>query len=304
MIERDVFKGLAEFLAVARTKSFRKAADGLGVSAVAVGATIRTLEERLEAKLFHRTTRRVELTPAGFLLLQRIGPLAGTLSETLQEIQDQGDELGGTLRICVQTLALDPVLDPALILFADRHPGVSVDVEIREGRTDLLANGFDLGIRLGEYIEDDMVAVRIPMPVDWRIVGSRSYLARFGRPEVPKDVLAHRCIRRRWPGQDQHYRWEFSVSRRIVLVDPPGRLMVSSFATAMRLVAAGLGLCYLTREMSAELARTADVEEVLTGYMPPPNFLYAYFSPANRENRRVRAFLDCVKEVRSAEAGT
>ncbi|MBL9055379.1 MAG: LysR family transcriptional regulator [Rhodobacteraceae bacterium] len=299
MLDRDVFKGLAEFLAVARSKSFRKAADGLGVSAVAVGATIRHLEERLEAKLFHRTTRRVELTPAGFLLLERIGPLAGTLTETLQAIHDQAAELGGTLRICVQTLALDPVLDPALIIFAERYPGVTVDVEIREGRTDLLANGFDLGIRLGEYIEDDMVAMRIPLPVHWRIVGSRSYLDRFGRPEVPKDVMAHRCIRRRWPGQDQHYRWEFSVNHRIVLVDPPGRLTVSSFATAMRLVAAGNGLCYLTREMFSDLARHADVEEVLTGYMPPPNFLYTYFSPASRENRRIRAFVDCIRELRS-----
>jgi DNA-binding transcriptional LysR family regulator len=85
---------------------------------------------------------------------------------------------------------------------------------------------------------------------------------------------------------------------RIVLVDPPGRLTVASFGTAMRLVAAGLGICYLTREMSAELARSADVEEVLTAYMPPPNFLYAYFSPASQDNRRVRAFVDCIRELR------
>lgn len=300
MTERDLFKGLAEFLAVARSKSFRKAAEELGVSAVAVGVTVRQLEERLESKLFHRTTRRVELTPAGFLLLDRIAPLAGAMRDTVEEIHDQGTHLGGTLRVCVQTLALDPVLDPALILFSQRHPGVAVDVEIREGRTDLLASGFDLGIRLGEYIENDMVAVRIPLPVYWRIVGSRDYLERCGRPEVPKDVLSHTCIRRRWPGQDQHYRWEFAINRRAMLVDPPGRLTVSSFTTAMRLVAAGHGLCYLTREMSAELARTADVEEVLTSYMPPPNFLYAYFSPASRENRRVRAFVDCIHALRHA----
>jgi DNA-binding transcriptional LysR family regulator len=122
MLERDAFKGMAEFLAVARSKSFRKAADGLGVSAVAVGATIRQLEERLETRLFHRTTRRVELTPAGFLLLDRIAPLAGALTDTLHEIHDQRQDLGGTLRICVQALALEPVLEPALTLFAGRHP--------------------------------------------------------------------------------------------------------------------------------------------------------------------------------------
>ena len=226
MLERELFKGLAEFLAVARSKSFRKAATELGISAVAVGATVRQLEERLEAKLFHRTTRRVELTSAGFLLMERIAPLAGAITDTLQLIQDQGADLGGTLRICVQTLALDPVLEPSLVLFAERHPGVTVEVEVREGRTDLLASGFDLGIRLGEFIENDMVAVRIPQPVYWRIVGNRAYLDRFGRPEVPKDLVLHRCIRRRWPGQDQYYRWEFAINRRSVLVDPPGRLTV------------------------------------------------------------------------------
>lgn len=214
-------------------------------------------------KLFHRTTRRVELTSAGFLLMERIAPLAGAMTDTLQLIQDQGADLGGTLRICVQTLALDPVLEPSLVLFAERHPGVTVEVEVREGRTDLLASGFDLGIRLGEFIENDMVAVRIPQPVYWRIVGNRAYLDRFGRPEVPKDLVLHRCIRRRWPGQDQYYRWEFAINRRSVLVDPPGRLTVSSFTTAMRLSLVGHGLCHPTREMSAELARTADIEEVL-----------------------------------------
>lgn len=300
MTKRDLFKGMAEFLAVARTKNFRKAAEGLGISAVAVGATIRQLEERLATKLFHRTTRRVELTSAGLLLLERVAPLAGTLGETVEELQDQRTDLGGTLRICVQALALDAVLDPALVLFAARHPGVAVEVDIREGRPDLLAEGFDLGIRLGEYIEGDMVAVRIPRPMRWQVVGTRGYFERHGRPEVPKDIMAHSCIRRRLPGQDQRYRWEFAVNGRIVVVDPPGQLTVASFSTAMQLVAAGQGLGYLTQEMCADLAGRADLVQVLTGYMPPPDFLYAYFSPANRDNRRVRAFVECIRAVGGA----
>lgn len=298
MQERDLFKGMAEFLAVARTKNFRRAAQGLGVSAVAVGATVRQLEERLATQLFHRTTRRVELTPAGLLLLDRLAPLAGSLGEVVEELQDQRAELGGTLRLCVQALALEAVLEPALVLFAGRHPGVAVEVDIREGRPDLLAEGFDMGIRLGEYIEGDMVAVRIPRPVTWRVVATPGYLERHGRPEVPKDVLAHHCIRRRLPGQDRHYRWEFAVNGRIAELDPPGRLTVASFATAMRLVAAGLGLGYLTQEMCDDLGRETEIRQVLSGYMPPPNFLYAYFSPANRQNRRVRAFVDCIQALK------
>lgn len=299
MTERDLFKGLPEFLAVARTKNFRKAAQGLGVSSVAVGATVRQLEERLASKLFHRTTRRVELTSAGLLLLERLGPLAEGLEETLKDLQDRRAELGGTLRICVQALALETVLDPALELFAARHPGVAVHAEIREGRPDLLAEGFDMGIRLGEYIQSDMVAARIPQPVNWRVVATRAYLERHGRPEVPKDVMAHHCIRRHLPGQEQPYRWEFAINSRIIELEPPGKMTVAAFSTAMRLVGAGLGLGYLTESMCRELATVADIQEVLTGYMPPPNYLYTYFSPANRENRRVRAFVECIRALDS-----
>jgi DNA-binding transcriptional LysR family regulator len=299
VLERDLFKGLPEFLAVSRTKNFRKAAAGLGISPVAVGATIRNLEERLQIKLFHRTTRRVELTTAGLLLLKRLEPLTAVLTETLEDLQDRRAELHGTLRICVQALALDTVLDPALQSFAVRHPGVSVEVEIREGRPDLVAEGFDMGVRLGEYIQGEMVAVRIPQPVNWRVVGTRDYFRRQGRPEVPKDVMAHRCIRRHLPGQGQPYRWEFAVNRRIIELEPPGNLTVSSFSTAMGLVAAGLGLGYLTEDMCRELALRVDIEQVLAIYMPPPNFLYAYYSPANRENRRVRAFVESIRALGS-----
>lgn len=300
MAERDLFKGLPEFLAVAEAKNFRKAAQGLGVSAVAVGATIRQLEERLSSRLFHRTTRRVELTTAGLLLLDRLRPLTGALEETLEDLQDRRSELGGTLRICVQAMALETVLDPALGIFAARHPGVAVHAEIREGRPDLLTEGFDIGIRLGEYIQGDMVAARIPQPISWRVVGTRDYLDRHGRPEVPKDVLAHHCIRRHIPGQEKPYRWEFTTNGRIIELEPPGKLTVASFSTAMRLVGAGLGLGYLTESMCRSLRATTEIQEVLTGYMPPPNYLYTYFSPANRENRRVRAFIDCIRSLNLA----
>ena len=295
MSERELFKGLPEFLAVSRAKNFRKAAAALGISPVAVGTTIRQLEERLEAKLFHRTTRRVELTTAGILLLDRLEPLAGALRETLEDLQDRRVELGGTLRICVQELALDTVLDPALRTFAARHPGVAVHVEIREGRPDLLAERFDMGVRLGEYIQGDMVAMRIPQPVNWRVVGARDYFDRNGRPEVPKDVMGHHCIRRHVPGQDQVYRWEFAINQRVTELEPPGNLTVSSFSTAKGLVGAGLGLGYLTVGMCRALSARTAIQEVLTSYMPPANYLYAYFSPANRDNRRVRAFLDCIR---------
>ncbi len=295
MSERELFKGMPEFLAVARSKSFRRAGEDLGVTAVAVGAAVRQLEERLGMTLFHRTTRRVELTAAGAILNDRMSRLTISLNETLDQMRDRQHTLSGQLRICVQSLALDAVLTPALIAFNAAHPDVQVEVDVREGRTDMIGEGFDLGIRLGEYIEDEMIAVRISRPVDWRVAAHPDYLVAHGRPQAPADILGHECIRRIWPSTRRRYRWEFQVDNRPLEVDPPGHLTVASFAVARRLVAAGRGLCYLTTDMIDMIP--SPVETVLDTFMPPPNYLYAYFSPAERDNRRIRAFLDCMRPL-------
>lgn len=295
MTEREIFKGMPEFLAVARSKNFRRAGEDLGVTAVAVGAAIRQLEERLGMTLFHRTTRRVELTAAGSMLFDRMSRLTGGLQDTLTEMRDRQHTLSGQLRICVQSLALDVALAPALIAFNAAHPEVLVEVDVREGRTDLIGEGFDLGIRLGEYIEDEMIAVRISRPVDWRVVAHPDYLDAHGRPQTPGDLLGHHCIRRIWPATRRIYRWEFQVDTRPLEVDPPGVLTVASFAVAKQLVAAARGLSYLTTDMIATIP--SKTETVLQSFMPPPNYLYAYFTPAERDNRRIRAFLDCMRPL-------
>lgn len=295
MSERELFKGMPEFLAVARSKSFRRAGEDLGVTAVAVGAAVRQLEGRLGMTLFHRTTRRVELTAAGAMLNDRMSRLTVSLNETLDQMRDRQHTLSGQLRICVQSLALDVALTPALIAFNAAHPDVSVEVDVREGRTDLIGEGFDLGIRLGEYIEDEMIAVRISRPVDWRVVAHSDYLDAHGRPQTPDDLLGHHCIRRIWPATRRTYRWEFQVDTRPLEVDPPGVLTVASFAVAKQLVAAARGLSYLTTDMIATIP--AKTETVLEAFMPPPNYLYAYFTPAERDNRRIRAFLDCMRPL-------
>ena len=221
MSERELFKGMPEFLAVARSKSFRRAGEDLGVTAVAVGAAVRQLEERLGMTLFHRTTRRVELTAAGAILNDRMSRLTISLNETLDQMRDRQHTLSGQLRICVQSLALDAVLTPALIAFNAAHPDVQVEVDVREGRTDMIGEGFDLGIRLGEYIEDEMIAVRISRPVDWRVAAHPDYLVAHGRPQAPADILGHECIRRIWPSTRRRYRWEFQVDNRPLRWIPP-----------------------------------------------------------------------------------
>lgn len=297
MSEREIFKGMPEFLAVARRKSFRQAGEDLGVTPVAIGAAVRQLEDRLGMTLFHRTTRRVEMTAAGNILYERMSGLTASLHETLAEMRDRRDTLSGHLRICTQSLALDVALTPALIAFNAAYPDVEVEVDVREGRTDLIGEGFDLDIRLGQYIENDMIAVRISRPVDWRVAAHRDYLDSRGRPKTPDDLMMHDCILRIWPGTRLRYRWEFQMDGRPLEVAPPGSLTVASFKVAQGLVAAGRGLCYLTRDMLAAIP--AQVETVLDDFMPSPNYLYAYFSPAERENRRIRAFLDCMRPMMS-----
>lgn len=292
MFDRELFKGMPEFLAVARRKSFRQAGEDLGVTAVAVGTAVKQLEERLGMALFHRTTRRVALTASGEILFERMAPLTDSLRETMAAMRDRQHTLTGNLRICTQSLALESVVNPALVRLHEDYPGISVDVYVRNEPTDLTAGEFDLGIRLGEYIEEDMVAVRIPLPVNWQVAGRRDYLEQFGRPTTPQDILKHRCIRRIWPNTSHPYRWEFQIEQRLVEVDPPGQFSVASFSAAMHLVGAGAGLCYLTTEMINKIP--GDIEKILEEYMPPPNYLYAYFLPAERENRRIRAFLDCL----------
>lgn len=297
MPSRDLFKGMQEFLVLGQTKNFRRAAEILGVTPSAVGSTIRQVEARLGVPLFHRTTRRVEFTPAGQLLFDRFLPVLGALEETMQELGEFRDAESGMLRICVQSLALEDVLHPVLPVFRERFPDVALEIEQREGPADLLRLGFDVGIRLDDYIEPEMVAYPIPHPVEWVVAASTAYLDRHGRPQTPSDLLSHRCIRRRWINSDQHYRWQFALEGRTITVDPPSMLTVSDFTTLVAMVGAGEGLGYITRSMVAQLSEKLAVEEVLGTYMPSPDRMYAYYSPATRGIRRVRAFIETLRQV-------
>lgn len=295
MSARDIFKGMHEFLLVGQTRNFRKAAEIIGISPAAVGASVKQLELRLDQQLFHRTTRSVEFTSAGRLLFDRFNPSLDLLEDALQEISSLKTSLSGVLRVSVQSLAIVPVLAPALAEFKYRYPDVKVEVESREGASDIMRDGADIGIRIGQYISPEMIAVPVSRPTSWLVAGSSIYLKANGRPEVPRDILNFQCIRRRWLDSESHYRWEFVQDGQSLRIDPPEGLTVTDFATAVELLTRDAGLCYITDDMFQAACKVAPMERVLTGFMPTPDQIYAYYSPGMKGVRRVTAFLDILK---------
>ena len=295
MSKRHLFKGMEEFLAVGQTLSFRKAAELLGVTPAAVGTSLKTLEERVGLQLFHRTTRRVEFTPAGRQLFERSVPATRELAAAFADLEAMGDIPSGLLRICTHTLALGPVVHAALPGFLRSHPAIAVDVEVREGVVDLVKEGYDVGIRMGDYVEQDMAAVVVGPPVRWVVAGARPFFDAHGRPDCLEALPRYRCIRRRWPQSEVHYRWQFVRDNRSITIDPPDGTTVSDLSTVCALVANGTGLGYIPEMMFEEIAKAYDVETILDHLMPPPDQFFVYYSPATRGIRKVQAFVDAVK---------
>jgi len=208
------FPQLQAFLAVARLRSFSSAARELGVSRSAVSQAVRQLEEKLRVVLLARTTRSVSLTDAGRRLVEGAGPALGQALAALTEVSAQPGEAVGRLRLTVPPTAVPFVIDPVLPTFRVRHPRVEVEVAIDERLVDIVAEGYDAGVRHSESIERDMVQVRLTDPFRFVVVGAPEYLARHGTPERPEDLLRHECITFRSKTTGALYAWELERGRK------------------------------------------------------------------------------------------
>lgn len=292
MARRDTFTGLPEFLAVARHGSFRRAAAGLGVTTGAVSQTIRALEVRLGGPLFHRTTRSVALTEAGEHLLERIGPAAGTIAATLEDLVQMGPTPAGTLRLLVQRFAIPHVLEPVLPVFRQRFPEVRVEITVAEDHSPLVADGHDAGLRIGEYIDRDMVAVRVSPRFRWQVYGTPAYFAAHGRPRHPEEIAGHTCIRYRRPERGDLYRWEFECDGQALAIEPPGAITVNDAGLLYSLGRQGVGLIYgSSLNLGADVA-AGRLEAVLTEFAPAEEAVFLYFPRTSRTQPKLRAFVD------------
>ena len=292
MPRNDAFVGLSEFLAVARYGSFRKAANGLGVTPGAVSQAVQALERRLGLPLFHRTTRSVALTEAGERLLGRVGPATDAITESLDELLQMGAQPSGTLRLLVQRFAVAHVIEPVLPVFRRAYPAVRVEITVEDDHGSLVGAGYDAGVRIGEYIDRDMVAVRVSRLFRWLVFGAPSYFAAHGRPKVPEDISRHECIRYRRPEVGDIYRWEFERKGQAVAIDPPGSVLVNDGALLRALARQGMGLIYTaTLSVASDLEQGA-LEPVLEKYSPAQDGIFIYFPRASRNQPKLRAFVE------------
>lgn len=288
---------LRAFMAVAEHRSFRRAADLLGMTRSSLSHAIRGLEDDVGARLLHRTTRSVALTEAGEQLLRRIAPLLGELDAAVAEVSGTHGKLQGQLRINGNEAAIRLLLHTVVPEFHARYPGVELDL-VAEGRlVDIIEQGFDAGIRLGEAVPKDMIAVPLGPELRFLAVAAPSYLAAHPAPAVPDALSQHQCIRQRLPS-GKRYRWEFGKHGQELEIDVPGTLTLNDNGLMVEAAIAGLGIAYVPQFYAQAALRDGRLVTVLDDWCPPIPGLCLYF-PGNRHvPAPLRAFIDTIRELR------
>jgi DNA-binding transcriptional LysR family regulator len=297
MSRADAFSGLAEFLAVARHASFRAAAAELRVTPGAVSQAVRALEGRVGLPLFQRTTRSVALTEAGAEFLARLRPAATEIGEALDSLAEVRGRPAGCLRLSVPRIALDLVVVPVLLEFRRAFPDIKVEIEVDDASVDLSAGRLDAGIRIGEFIERDMIAVRLTPDFRWQVVGAPSYFVERGKPRAPQDLVTHECIGYRYPTAKAVARWEFIRNGREFSLDPTGSIIVNDHLTMIALARQGVGLAYTADLVAAPELASGALESVLGSHMPVKPGLFLYFPARSQAQPKLRAFIDVATQL-------
>ena len=294
---------LRAFIVVADALSFSRAAETLSVSSSALSQTIRGLEERTGVRLLNRTTRSVSLTDAGAALLARIGPAFRDIGDALDQARRAGERSAGTVRVHAFRIGAELFIHPVLARLQREHPGVVLDLTIDDTVVDMVANGFDAALRVGDVIERDLVAVRLGDELRQVAVASPDYLARRGVPDTPTDLLSHDCLCWRWPGHAAPYRWEFCEEGRWFEVAVTGPLIATDRATCVRAALDGAGVAFAVEQAVAQLVGTGRLVPVLERWSAPfPGFFLCY--PQQRQMApALRAFIDVVRDTAAQSAG-
>lgn len=291
------FLQLQAFLAVARLRSFSSAARELGVTRSAVSHAVQQLEEQLRVVLLTRTTRSVSVTDAGRRLVESIGPAFGQILGALGEVSAKPGEAVGRLRLSVPRAAVPFVIDPVVPTFRARHPRVQVEVVVEERFVDIVAEGYDAGVRLTEAIERDMVQVRLTDAFRFVVVGAPGYLARHGTPERPQDLLRHECITFRSQTTGAIYVWELERGRRSWRVPVRGGIVTNDHLVSLSLAAEGAGLAYAFEPAARELLRTSRLRLVLEPYAATVPGFFIYFPSRAQRSAPLRLFVEAAREL-------
>ncbi len=288
---------LSVFLAIAQHRSFRKAAVDLGVTASALSHALRAIEERLDVRLVNRTTRGVGLTEAGERLFERVRPAFLDIDAALEELDTFRGQPFGKLRINAPRAAAKLVLLPIVARFLRKHPAIEVEIVVDDALVDMVSGGFDAGIRFGETIAADMIAVPIGPRHRFAVVGSPDHFERHQKPVTPHDLKDHPCIRYRFAG-GTFYRWEFERGGLEVGIDVRGALTLGDQDIMLQAAMDGAGLAYLFESQASQAVAEGRLVSVLEDWCPYYPGFFLYYPSRRQLPGPLRAFLDFVRAKR------
>jgi DNA-binding transcriptional LysR family regulator len=294
MNSRDL-TDLSHFAAIVRHRSFARAAAELGLSRSALSHAMRGFEQRLGVRLLNRTTRSVSPTVAGERLLSGLQPALDGISEALDAVNAFRGTPSGSLRLNVSRLAALTVLMPVLPRFLQAHPDIAIELAIDDATVDIVARGFDAGIRFSETLSMDMVAVRVGPPVTFAVVGSPEYFKCRPIPQRPQDLMSHRCIRYRMRGSGQIYAWEFEKDGEAVSVDVRGDITLDAPEFMIRAALDGLGLAYTGLPAVADFIASGRLRRVLADWNGGSDHFYLYHPSRRHLPAALRALIDTLR---------
>jgi DNA-binding transcriptional LysR family regulator len=289
------FNDLIAFMTVARERSFTRAAAQLGVSQSALSRTVRALEERMGLPLLVRTTRSVAPTEAGQRLLSAIAPKFDEIAAELEALNELRDRPAGTVRITAVDYAANTYVWPKLKPLLEQYPDIRVELINDYGLVNIVEQRFDLGIRLGDQVEKDMVAMRIGPDVTFAIVGAPGYLARFAAPKTPQDLTRHNCINLRLPTRDALLPWELRKGKHELQVRVDGQLVFNNVYQVLEAALAGFGLAWLPQDLAAAHVAAGRLELVMTDWAPTFPGVHVYYSSRRQLSRAVTLVVQALR---------
>jgi DNA-binding transcriptional LysR family regulator len=297
-MRRGQIDDILTFLAVAQERSFTKAAAKLGLSQSTLSHTVRALEARLGVRLLARTTRSVAPTEVGERLMRTVGPRLEEIGTELSSLAALRNKPAGAIRITAGEHAANTALWPTLAKFLPRYPEINVEVIVDYGLTDIVAERYDAGVRLGEQVAKDMIAVRIGPPMRMAVVGSPAYFEKMPGPKSPPDLTAHNCINLRLPTHGGLYSWEFEKAGRELNVRVDGQLTFNTLALRLNAVLAGLGIAYLPEDQVRSHLAAGRLVRVLADWCPAFPGYHLYYPSRRLHSQAFALLVDALRDCR------
>lgn len=294
-MQRDDLADLTIFIAVAEEASFSGAARKLGMTQSGVSRTVGKLEARLGLRLLTRTTRSVAVTEAGERLLEVLQPALAGIDERLSLLTDFRERPAGTIRISTSEHAAETVVWPAVSRLVAEHPDINVELGVETGFVDIVSGKFDAGVRIGEQVEKDMIAVRIGPPLRMAAFASPAYLEKHGRPRTPRDLARHRCINTRFVSDGGVYAWEFEQDAKELRIKVEGQLTFNRSSLILAAAKAGHGIGFLIEDAVRPLIASGDLVEVLSDWCPPFDGYHLYYPTRRQSSLAFRLLVEALR---------